>query len=142
MASFQSVLLKIKINKIFIMKKIIAFSIIFATALGTHAQVTNTKWKTTLQLDNPLDVIFSFGQDTLVVVNTQDNSTLETMKYSTVGSVLTIQKLSGMSVCDSSLVCKYKFGIEGDEMTLAVIDDACNDRAQVLNNMKLNREKQ
>ena len=124
------------------MRTISLLAIILVAALATNAQVANTKWKATLHLDNPMDVIFDFGMDTLVVVNTQDNSTLETMKYSAQDSVLTIQKLSGMSVCDNSLTCKYKFGIQGDEMMLTLIDDACNDRAQVLNNLKLNREKQ
>ena len=122
------------------MKKFFVSCIICLIAFGVKAQLTNTKWRGTLKLDNPLETIFHFGTDTLDVINTQDNSSLETMKYSVRDSVLTIQKISGLSVCDPT-ACKYKFAIKGDEITFEVINDLCDDRAQVLNNLKLNKEK-
>jgi hypothetical protein len=122
------------------MKKIFIACVISLIAFGVRAQIANTKWRGTLKLDNPIETIFRFGTDTLEVINTQDNSSLETMKYSVQDSVLTIQKISGLSVCDPS-ACKYKFVIKGDEITFEVINDPCDDRSQVLNNLKLNREK-
>jgi len=121
------------------MKEMIVFVLICLATIGTKAQLANTKWKGTLHLENPMDVFFNFGTDTLEVVNAGDNSPLETMIYSVKDTVLTIQKVSGMSVCDSDPF-KYSFEITGSDMTLHLVTDACDDRAQVLNNMKLSKQ--
>ncbi|HEY1869812.1 MAG TPA: hypothetical protein VGG71_02075, partial [Chitinophagaceae bacterium] len=74
------------------MKKIFISCIICFVTIIASAQIANTKWRGTLKLDNPIEAIFHFGNDTLDVINLEDNSNLETMKYSVQDSVLTIQK--------------------------------------------------
>jgi hypothetical protein len=123
------------------MKKIIAFALIVITSLTINAQLANTKWKGTLNLDNPIDAFFNFKTDTLEVLNTEDNSNIESMKFSVNDSVLVIQKLFGQSQCDNSAIGRYKFQINGDEMTWEVMTDDCDDRSQVIGSMKLSREK-
>jgi len=107
--------------------------------VSTHAQVTNSKWKTTLQLDQPVDVVFDFRTDTLDVTNAADSSSLETMKYTLKDTVLTIQKLYGQSECDTSTIGSYTCTINGDEMHLKMISDDCSDRSGVIADIKLNR---
>jgi len=121
------------------MKKIMVLLLLISfIGLGTKAQVTNSKWKTTLQLDQPVDVVFNFSTDTLDVTNTSDNSSIETMKYTLKDTVLTIQKLYGQSQCDPATVGSYTCTINGDEMHLKVISDDCDDR-NVIADIKLNR---
>jgi hypothetical protein len=122
------------------MKKIFALFLILFIALGVNAQLSNTKWRGTLHLDDPIDVIFSFKTDTLEALNAEDNSSIETMKFSVNDSVLVIQKLFGQSQCDNSATGKYKFEINGNEMTWKVISDDCDERSQVIGSMKLSRE--
>ena len=108
-------------------------------ALATHAQVANSKWKTTLQLDQPVDVVFNFGTDTLDVTNLEDSSSLETMKYTLKDTVLTIQKLYGQSQCEPATIGSYTCTVNGDEMHLKMITDDCSDRSNVIADIKLNR---
>jgi hypothetical protein len=123
------------------MKKIIILFIISFVTLTINAQFSNTKWKGTLNLENPVDAIFNFSNDTLDVLNAQDNSSMETMKFTMQDSVLTFQKLFGHSECDNTTLGKYKFEIKGDDMTLKVMSDACDDRAQAIGDMKLTKQK-
>ena len=71
------------------MKKIIYALIIIFISLNAKAQLANTKWKTTLQTDQPIDVIFNFSADTLDVTNAGDNSDIEAMNYMLQDTVLT-----------------------------------------------------
>ena len=115
------------------MKKI--FFILFASLLvtGVKAQLANTKWKTTLKLDNPLDVVFEFGKDTLNVIQVSDGSPVETMVYSFKEGVLTIQKTSGQSDCDGSTQGKYKLQMKDSKtITVTLVSDGCGDRSGVL----------
>ena len=121
------------------MKKILFLLLISFICLSTHAQVTNSKWKTTLQLDQPVDVVFDFRTDTLDVTNAADSSSLETMKYTLKDTVLTIQKLYGQSECDTGTIGSYTCTINGDEMHLKMISDDCSDRSGVIADIKLNR---
>ena len=124
------------------MKKIIGSVIIFCfLSTATSAQLAHTSWKCTLNLDNPLDAYFNFSSDTLEVLNAEDSSSLETMKYSVQDSVLTIQKLFGQSMCDTDSIAKYKFEIKADEMVLSVVTDDCGDRSHAIDQMKLTRIK-
>jgi hypothetical protein len=122
------------------MKKIFCFLLVLIATLSIHAQLSNTKWRGTLHLDEPIDVIFNFKADTLEAINAEDYSNIETMKFSVNDSVLVIQKLFGQSQCDNSATGKYKFEINGNEMTWKVITDDCDERSQVIGSMKLNRE--
>ncbi len=123
------------------MKKVLFILIISFITVGVNAQLANTKWKGLLNLDNPTDAIFSFSNDTLDVLNAMDNSSMETMKFTVKDSVLIVQKLFGHSECDNNTIGNYKFTINGDDMTLKVMSDACDDRAQVIGDMKLNKQK-
>ena len=118
------------------MKKIIFIAFIAFISNSANAQLANSKWKGTLQLENPTDVVFDFRTDTLEAVVAEDNSSLELMKYSINDSVLSIQKISGQSECEDSYIAKYKFEINEDGLLLTVIEDTCMDRAGVLDNTK------
>ena len=118
------------------MKKITIFLLLAFAAVTTNAQFAKTKWKGTLQLDNPVDVVFDFGKDSLSVYTAADNAGLETMTYSAKDTVLSITKAYGQSSCDGQTTGKYKFEIKNDELTLTLISDDCADRSSVLNNTK------
>ncbi len=122
------------------MKRIVYLLIgMLLAGISTHAQLANTKWKATLQLDQPLDVIFNFSGDTLDVTNAGDNSDIEAMKYTTDDTVLTIEKLYGESQCDTSGVGKYSFKVDGDSLSLKLISDYCTDRSNVIGDLKLEK---
>ena len=84
------------------MRKILVTILVTFVAFNLHAQLGNSKWKGTLNVQGGMDVIFNFNNDTLDVINTADNESLETMKYTATDSVLTLVKLYGQSQCDSS----------------------------------------
>lgn len=103
------------------------------------AQLTNSKWKGVLKLDNPVNVTFDFGKDTLTVLNLDQNTVLETMTYTSTPSTFTLTKVSGQSDCESSTVGKYKYQIKGKTLLMTLDEDACNDRAPYLNNLELTK---
>jgi hypothetical protein len=117
------------------MKKITLLLLVTMSALVTHAQLAKTKWKGTLQLDNPVDVIFDFGKDSLFVYTVADNSALETMIFTDADKVLTIKKVFGQSDC-SETEGKYKYEIKNDELIFTLVSDECTGRSAVLNNSK------
>lgn len=121
------------------MKKIIFAVIIIFISLNVQAQLANTKWKATLQLDEPVDVIFNFSADTLNVTSADDNSDIETMNYSLQDTVLTLHKLYGQSQCDTTAVGNYSYKVNGDELWLVLISDNCDDRSSVIKDIKLNK---
>jgi len=123
------------------MKKIIFLLVISIASISVHAQLTDTKWKDTLKLDNPLEVFFSFAKDTLIVTAVADGSLIETMTYTVKDNVFTIQKVSGQSDCDSSSLGKYKFEINGDDMYVTLVSDDCTDRSSVLDKTKFVRSR-
>ena len=55
------------------MKKIIFIAFIAFISASANAQLANSKWKGTLQLDNPTDVVFDFRTDTLEAFVAADN---------------------------------------------------------------------
>ena len=120
------------------MKRLFFLIVIIFFASISHAQLANSKWKTTLQLDDPTDVVFSFSNDTLEVLSAEDSSSLETMSYSIKDTVLTIQKLYGQSDCDNTSAT-YSFSINGNELHINPISDPCENRAQLLTDMKLTK---
>ena len=105
------------------------------------AQLANSKWKGVLKLDNPVNVTFNFGKDTLTVFNLDENTILETMTYTATPSTFTLKKISGQSNCESSNPGKYKYQIKAKSLQMTVIEDACNDRAPYLNNLQLIKNK-
>ena len=121
------------------MKKVIYTLVIIFIAINVNAQLANTKWKTTLQTDEAIDVIFNFGADTLDVTNAGDNSDIEAMNYALQDTVLTLRKLFGESQCDTSAVGTYSYKINGNELWLKLISDNCEDRSNVIKDIKLNK---
>ncbi len=105
----------------------------------TQAQLINTKWKGSLDIDGGLPVQFNFGADTLIVVGTNDFSTLETLHYTQTDSVVTFQHLYGESRCDSSTIGKYKFEMSQDTAHLRLIEDKCEERSAAINNLQLKK---
>lgn len=121
------------------MKKIIYILLVSFITLNVHAQLANTKWKTTIQTDQATDVIFNFSADTLDVTNASDNSDIEAMNYTLQDTVLTLRKLYGQSECDTSAIGTYSYKINGDELWLKLISDNCEDRSNVIKDIKLNK---
>ena len=118
------------------MRKIIMILLIPFIAISANAQFTNTKWKGTLQLDPPTDVVFDFRKDTAEVFTLSDNASLEIMLYTVKDSVLTIQKITGKSDCDENVIGKYKFEMKNDQLVFIRMEDPCDDRGNVLDKSK------
>lgn len=121
------------------MKRILITVFIIFIAFATNAQLSNTKWKGTLNVEGGMDVIFYFNNDTLDVLNAESGESLETMKYTTRDSVLTLVKLFGQSQCDST-PGNYKYVNENNQLTLSLISDECPDRSGAIGTMKLEKE--
>ncbi len=118
------------------MKRTLFIFLVLFTSLTAQAQLSNTKWKGQLNLENKIDVVFDFRKDTLEVTNTQDNSHIETMTYTIQDNLLSLQKTSGRSDCDAATIGKYKFEINNDTLSITLVSDACDDRYPVLDNSK------
>lgn len=114
------------------MKKfVIAMTVLLITSV-VNAQLTNTKWKVTLALDNPIDVIFNFKKDTVTAIFVTDNSIGEEMTYTATDSIFTIQKIWGQSECGNDSKGQYHFEIKEGVMYVKAIADDCERRATYL----------
>lgn len=122
------------------MKKVIFILALTTTSISLSAQLSGSKWKGSLQGDNPQEVIFDFRKDTAVVYTTQDNSHVETMTYTLKDKVLTFIKVHGISDCDNT-PGKYNVTLEKDALTLKRLDDPCGDRADAVDTVKWVRVK-
>ena len=118
------------------MKKVFFFLLVSFASVTVNAQLKNTKWKGTIQVDDKIDVVFDYKSDTLEVSNTADGSNIETMTYAVKDSVITLKKVYGQSSCDGTSTGKYKFAIKNDVLFLTQISDTCNDRTSALSNSK------
>jgi hypothetical protein len=118
------------------MKKIVFLMLVSFATVSLHAQLAKTKWKGTLQLDNPVDVIFDFGKDSLSVSVVENSAGLETMLFTDKDGVLSINKVYGQSDCDTQATGKYKYEIKGEELLLTLVSDDCPNRSQVLDKTK------
>ncbi len=107
-------------------------------SFSSYAQLSKTKWKTTLQLENITDVYFDFGRDSLKVFAVADSSLLETSIYKEKDKELSILKVKGISTCEG-ITGIYKFEIKNDQMVLTLISDQCSDRSEVLDKLVLTR---
>jgi hypothetical protein len=123
------------------MKKIIFFLLLSLASATVHAQLNNTKWKGTIQLENKVDVVFDYRQDTLTVSNNADNSNIETMTYAVKDSVITLHKIYGQSECNATVNGKYKYQIKDDSLYMILLSDSCKERSDVLNNSAWSRIK-
>jgi hypothetical protein len=112
-------------------KMILAFAFLFFVT-AVNAQLTNTKWKITLALDNPIDVIFHFKKDTVTAFYAADNSIGEQMTYSVTDTSFTIQKIWGQSDCSNGSKGEYHFEIKEGVMYVKSISDDCERRSTYL----------
>ena len=122
-----------------IMKRTGFLIVLAILSLSSYAQLSKTKWKTTLQLENITDVYFDFGRDSLKVFAVADSSMLETSIYKEKGNELSILKVKGISTCEG-ITGVYKFEIKNDQMVLTLISDQCSDRSEVLDKLVLTRK--
>ncbi len=113
-------------------KKIIFLLFLSLAVFAGNAQLKNTKWKATLQLQELKDAIFDFRTDTLKAILVTDSSVLETMTYTVQGDALKLKRVSGQSGCDNDVVGIYHFKITNNQLNLSLADDPCNDRSPVL----------
>jgi hypothetical protein len=113
------------------MKKAALLLVLAFLTFSSYAQLSKTKWKTTLQLQNMTDVLFDFGKDSLKVFVVADSSLLETSLFTENRGEMTILKVTGISNCEG-VNGKYKFDIKDNQMVLTLVTDSCSDRAEVL----------
>ncbi len=118
------------------MHKIIFSLLASVASVSANAQLENTKWKATIVIDNPLNVIFDFKKDTVSIYTVADNTVIETMTYTNNDTSVTLLKIDGQSDCGSNEPGKYKFVIKNDSMRLTMIADSCFDRSSVIDSTK------
>lgn len=118
------------------MKLFVCTCILIFTAIYTNAQLSHTRWKTTILLDAPKNVMFDFGKDTLTVYTIADSTLIETMKFTDKDHMLTMLKISGQSDCDNNTPGKYRYAIDHDTIQVTMISDSCLDRSSVVDGSK------
>ena len=118
------------------MKKLLFTFLIILVSLTLQAQLANTKWKTTLIINNPVNAIFYFKADTLLLYTVADSSMIETMKYTMDDTSFTLNKINGQSDCNNNVPGRYHFKLKGDFLLMDLISDDCYDRSSVINSTK------
>jgi len=102
--------------------------IIACISWQTPAQVSlaNTKWAGTIFAPEPIEVVFDFKKDALVLV--YNDKDIESMAYQLKGDTITLKKLKGASPCADE-TGRYLYKVEKDVLTLKVIKDDCETRS-------------
>ncbi len=103
---------------------------IFASA---SAQLKNTRWNTTLQINGPVNTMIDFGKDTVLVYTIADSTMIEKMTYTSFDTSFTLIKIEGQSQCDT-IPGKYGFIIKDNNLSMKLLKDECYDRSNVLDN--------
>ena len=116
------------------MKKISFLLLAFIFSASAFAQLENTKWKATVAIDGPTNVLFSFKKTTVDLYRISDNSLIESMNYTHNDTSFTLTKINGQSDCDNSTPGKYRYVMMPHAMLLKVIADNCEDRSSVIDN--------
>lgn len=117
------------------MKQIISLLFLLITASYVNAQLENTRWKATIVIENPVNVIFDFKKDTASIYTVADSTVIETMTYTSTDTSVTLSKIEGESECGNE-PGKYKFTITNNMMLLTLISDDCYDRSSVVDSTK------
>jgi hypothetical protein len=118
------------------MKKVsLAFiaAFLFTTAF---AQLENTRWKTRLDINGPLNTLIDFKKDTVCLYTVADSTIIETMRYQHDDSSFTLFKIDGQSDCDNSIPGKYRYSIQGDSLIIQLLKDDCYDRYNTIENTR------
>jgi len=63
------------------MKKIAFLLLASIASSSVFAQLENTRWKSTVTIDGPENVLFDFKKDTVGLYRIADNSMIENMTY-------------------------------------------------------------
>lgn len=111
------------------MKQLIACVLVTCfIGLGASAQITNTKWKGTLNIPSPAECVMDFKKDTVYLNIAADNSLIETMLFTVKGDTLTLVKVSGMSPCSGDSKGLYRLEFKDDKLYIKPLSDDCQDR--------------
>jgi hypothetical protein len=116
------------------MKKILFLLASSILTSSLFAQLENTRWKSKIVIDNPVNVILDFKKNTVSLYNLADSGIIETMSYTADNTSFTLLKIEGQSDCDNSTPGKYSFKINKDSMYMKKISDDCYDRYSVIDN--------
>ena len=115
------------------MKKISFLLLASIASSSVFAQLENTRWKSTVTIDRPENVIFDFKKNTVAVYRVADSSIIENMTYTHNDTSFTLKKVEGQSDCDNTTSGKYHFKIAHTRMVIKLIKDECSDRSSVIN---------
>jgi hypothetical protein len=118
-------------------------------SINVNAQLANTKWKGIAEIPEPLQCLFYFKTDTLLVqyaddkpmflrdengnsinVTGKDSVVIETMTYNFSGDTLTLTKIKGGSPCEGGTTGQYKITINNNRLLFTLIQDDCDARAE------------
>jgi hypothetical protein len=116
------------------MKKIMSLFTFSILASSLFAQLENTKWKATLIITEPVNVLFDFKKDVLSLYTVADSTMIETMSYAKDDTSFTLTRIDGQSDCDNSTPGKYRYKIKNDKIEIKMISDDCDDRSSVIDN--------
>nr|WP_309547111.1 S8 family peptidase [Spirosoma foliorum] len=110
----------------------ILFFFSLLTASQAQLPIHTTRWKGLIMAPNAIQVVVSFGNDTLSIKTESDNRVLETMRYEQDGDTLFIQKITGQSSCENNALALYKLAYtnNGESFLLTPINDKCPERQQ------------
>ena len=100
---------------------------------AAFAQLENTRWKATLQINGPLNTLMDFRKDTVLIYTVADSNLIERMTYTSDDTSFTLLKIDGQSDCYKE-PGKYHFAITGDNLVLKLLADECYDRYSVIQN--------
>jgi hypothetical protein len=100
---------------------------------AAFAQLENTRWKATLQINGPLNTLMDFRKDTVLIYTVADSNLIERMTYTSDDTSFTLLKIDGQSDCYKE-PGKYHFAITGDNLLLKLLADECYDRYSVIQN--------
>ena len=120
-------------------------------AITVNAQLANTKWEGIAEIPEPLQCLFYFKTDTLLVqyaddkpmflrdengnsinVIGKDSVVIETMTYNFSGDTLTVTKVKGGSPCEEGTTGQYKITINNNKLLFTLIQDDCDACAEAL----------
>jgi hypothetical protein len=116
------------------MKNILLIILVSFAFVPSIAQQNPIKWKGTLKLDSPTDIILNFKNGTCEAVRVADSQSIEIMNYTLNDTLLTLQKVSGDSDCDTTSIGKYKIEKKNNSLLVTLISDDCDDRSNALDN--------
>ncbi len=98
--------------------------------VSVNNNLTNTKWEGIINAPDPVNAVFEFRNDSLMLsVNDQ---LIETMSYKTNGDSLMMKKLFGNSPCDDQEAV-YIYQVTKDVLVFTPVEDNCQERKSAFN---------